>query len=212
MKKFIFICFWAMQFSFAQDTIYKTSFDYEKVYLEVGVMQPLGNLKKQFSVSPTVGFWFRSEIKKNDYVDFGVSVIIPQHAENINYRYKDSTFSLASNNFGGTIGARFAKVFPLSVKQPKNNLEWNTGLGIMALFYDANHKRIEDIISGDYEDENHSYSFGLTSLMISQGVKINFKNVGLQCQYQFTPFHFLDKKLDKNFGNQSLMLGIYYRQ
>jgi hypothetical protein len=45
-------------------------------------------------------------------------------------------------------------VFPFSNVSPRNNIEWNSGFGVAALFYDAIHKRHDDIMSGEYNNGN----------------------------------------------------------
>lgn len=191
----------------------KEILEYERVYVEVGLVKPIGNLSTKFEASPCFGFWFRSKIKNDDYIDVGFNVMIPQQASNIDFTYKDSVFSLKSHRFGGNLGFRFAKVFPFSNVSPRNNIEWNTGFGVAALFYDANHKRYEDIRSGKYKSNNNeTYTYGLATLFLSQGIKINIKNVGLQFNYQFTPYGLFEKRMEPNFGSQSIMFGIYYRQ
>ena len=187
--------------------------EYERVYVEVGVVKPIGNLSNKFEVSPCYGFWFRSRIKNNDYIDIGLNAMIPQHASNINMTHNDSVFSLRSHRFGGNFGFRFAKIFPLSNVSPRNNIEWNSGFGVSALFYDANHKRHGDIMNGEYKKDNdETYNFGLTTIFLSQGIKINFRNVGFQFNYQFTPYGLFEERIEPNFGSQSVMFGIYYRQ
>lgn len=187
--------------------------EYERVYVEVGLVKPLGNMSTKFELSPSYGFWFRSKIKNDDYIDVGFNILIPKQASNINLTYKDSIFSLGSNRFGGNLGFRFAKIFPFSQVSPRNNIEWNTGFGVAALFYDANHKRYDDILNDKYkEDTNETYSFGLATIFLSQGIKLNFKNVGVQFNYQFTPYGLFENRIEPHFGSQSIFFGIYYRQ
>lgn len=188
--------------------------EYERVYVEAGIVKPIGNLSNKFEASPSFGFWFRSRIKNNDYIDLGFNIMIPKQASEIKVSYNDSIFLLGSRRFGGNLGFRFAKVFPMSNVSSRNNIEWNTGFGVAALFYDANHKRYTDILNGEYDanDSNEGYDYGLGTLFISQGLKLNIKNVGLQFNYQFTPYGLFNNRIEPNFGSQSLMFGIYYRQ
>jgi hypothetical protein len=188
--------------------------EYERVYVEAGLVKPLGNLSNKFEMSPSYGFWFRSRIKNDDYIDIGLNVMIPKNASNINFKHKDSLFSLGSKRLGMNLGFRFAKVFPFSNVSPRNNIEWNTGFGVSTLFYDANHKRYDAILSGDYEENKNkeSYDFVLCTMFLSQGIKVNFKNIGVQFNYQFTPYGFLEDRIEPNFGSQSIFFGIYYRQ
>lgn len=228
MKKCILIvCLFCLQYLKAQNSLEKLEKlnqselfkeleeeEYERVYVEIGLVKPIGNLSNKFDVSPCYGFWFRSKIKNNDFIDIGLNVMIPNNASNINVKYKDSTFSNGARRFGGNLGFRFAKVFPFSNVSPRNNVEWFTGFGVATMFYDANHKRYEDIVNGSYDADSSekSYEFVLATFQFSQGVKINIKNVGLQFNYQFTPYGLFDNRIEPNFGSQSILFGIYYRQ
>ena len=116
----------------------------------------------------------------DDFIDIGVNIMIPKHASRINLAYKDSLFSLDSNRFGGNLGFRFAKIFPFSRVSPRNNIEWHSGFGVAALFYDANHKRYFDILNDKYKkDTDETYDFVLATIFLSQGIKLNIKNVGI---------------------------------
>jgi hypothetical protein len=187
--------------------------EYERVYIEVGLVKSIEKLSNKFELSPSYGIWFRSKIKDDDYIDIGLNIMIPKHASKINLAYKDSLFSLDSNRFGGNLGFRFAKIFPFSRVSPRNNIEWNTGFGVAALFYDANHKRYDDIINDKYKKNNdETYDFVLATIFVSQGIKLNLKNVGVHVNYQFTPYGLFENRISENFGSQSILFGIYYRQ
>ena len=92
-------------------------------------------MTNKFEVSPSYGFWYRSRIKNNDFIDIGFNVLIPQQASSMNFIYNVS-------------------VFPFSNVSPRNNIEWNSGFGVAALFYDAINKRHDDIMSGEYNNGN----------------------------------------------------------
>ena len=55
-------------------------------------------------------------------------------------------------------------------------------------------------------------SEALSTFHIGQGIKLNVDNVALQVQYQFTPYHIFYEYIDKDFGSQSLIFGIVYKQ
>jgi hypothetical protein len=187
--------------------------EYERVYVEVGLVKPFGKLSNQFELSPSYGFWFRSKIKNDDFIDIGLNIMIPKYASKINLAYKDSLFSLDSKRFGGNLGFRFAKIFPFSRVSPRNNIEWHSGFGVATLFYDANHKRYFDILNDKYKkDTDETYDFVLATIFLSQGIKLNIKNVGIQINYQFTPYGLFENRIPENFGSQSIFFGIYYRQ
>lgn len=182
----------------------KSKPNFERVYVEAGLVQPLGSLSNKFEVSPSFGFWFRSRTIQKDFVDFGFNFFIPKEAPNVNFKYQDSILSYKSKHFAINVGARFAKVLPLSLESDDFNFEWNSGIGLALNVYKA-----PDEI--EFEGEENSGEV-LTTIFLSQGIKVNYKNVGLQCHYQWSPYGLFSKNLEKDYGSQSLMFGIVYRQ
>jgi hypothetical protein len=214
MKKLlILIVLFSSNMQFAQLTP-STESEYERVYVEVGVVKPLGNLQSKFDTSMQYGFWFRSKIIERHYIDIGVTMMIPHKATSIPFQHNDSLFTLRSNRFSGNLGVRFAKVFLFSNALSKTNIEWNSGFGLATLFYDANHKRYDAKKEGIYntKEDKNTYSMPVASILISQGIKFNYKNVGIQCHYLWTPYNALNEKIESNFGSQSVYFGILYRQ
>jgi hypothetical protein len=178
--------------------------DYERVYVEAGFLQPIGKLSEQFEMSPSFGFWFRNKINKDDFVDLGFNFFIPKNPVALNFKYQDSIVKYKSKYFGINIGTRFSKVMVLSQKSTNFNAEWNSGIGLALNVYSAP-KELQ------FEKGEHSGDV-LTTFFLSQGVKLNYKNVGLQCHYQWSPYGLFNERLEKGIGSQSLMFGIVYRQ
>ena len=204
MRKFylILICV-ISQSMFAQKDSTSVD-DYERIYVEAGFVKPIGKLSNQFEMSPSFGFWFRSRMNREDYIDFGFNLFVPKNPINCNFKYRDSIVKYKSSHFGINIGTRFAKVIPLSQNRKDFNIEWNSGIGLALNFYDAPEVLI-------FEDGEHTKEV-LTTFYLSQGIKFNYKNVGLQCHYQWSPYGLFNDKLEKGYGSQSLMFGIVYRQ
>ena len=200
MKKlFVLVLILVNGFSYAQNTA-----DYEQIYVEAGFVQPIGKLSSQFEMSPSFGFWFRNKLVKSDYIDFGFNFFIPKHPSIINVKYRDAVLQYKSKHFGINIGTRFAKVIPLSLKNNNCNVEWNSGIGLALNVYKAPNEV-------EFGKNEHSGEV-LTTFYISQGIKLNYKNVGFQCHYQFSPYKLFSERIDNNYGSQSLMFGIVYRQ
>ena len=206
MKKLLIILISIIGFQAkAQDLLDVSSeTDYERVYVEAGFLQPIGKLSKQFEMSPSFGFWFRNKINKEDFVDLGFNFFIPKNPVEANFKYQDSIVKYKSKYFGINIGTRFSKVIPFSQKSTNFNAEWNLGIGLALNIYSAPN----DL---QFKKGEHSGEV-LTTFFLSQGIKINYKNVGLQCHYQWSPYGLFNEKLEKGFGSQSLMFGIVYRQ
>lgn len=200
MKKLLLLNFVLISsFGFAQSNT-----EYERVYVEAGFVKPIGKLANQFEMSPSFGFWFRNRLVKSDYIDFGFNFFIPKNPQEVNVRYQDSVIRYKSKHFGINIGTRFAKVIPMSLKNNHWNVEWNSGIGLAINVYKA-----PDEIR--FEGNEHSGEV-FTTIFLSQGIKLNYKNMGLQCHYQFSPYGLFNERIGAEYGSQSLMLGIVYRQ
>ena len=178
--------------------------DFERVYIEAGLVQPLGILSEKFEPSPSFGFWFRSRWIKKDCIDFGFNFFIPRQTSPIQFKYRDYVVEYKSKHFAINLGARFVKIMPLSLKNDRLNLEWNSGFGLALNSYQAP-AEIE-FASAEYSQEL------LTTFYLSQGIKINYDNIGLQCHYQWSPYGLFNSQMLDKYGSQTLMLGIVYRQ
>lgn len=205
MRSFLYLLILLFsEFAFSQNESQDTSDDYERIYVEAGFVQPIGKLSGKFDLSPSFGFWFRNKLNREDFIDFGFNFFIPKKPVGPNFEYRDTIVQYKSSHFAINIGTRFAKVVPLSLRKKDFNLEWNSGIGLALDFYKAPDEL-------EFEDGEHTKEV-LTSFYLSQGIKLNYKNVGLQCHYQWSPYGLFNDKIEKDFGSQSLMFGIVYRQ
>ena len=203
MKKIIYLILLIGFSGFSQkDTLAKN--DYERVYIEVGFVKPLRKMEDKFKTSPSIGFWFRNRIIREDYVDFGFNFFVPNNAREIDFKYRDSVVKYECENFGILIGTRFSKGVSLSNQTRNFNLEWNSGIGLALNFYEAPNKLV-------FEEKEHTREV-LTTFYLSQGIKLNYKNVGFQCHYNLSPYDLFNEKINEKYGSQSLMFGIVYRQ
>jgi hypothetical protein len=188
----------------AQTTVDSLTTDYERVYVEVGFVMPIGNLSDKFEISPSFGFWFRTKMFREDYIDIGFNFFILKNPSEAKFKYRDSIVNYKSKYFAINMGTRFAKVIPLSLTSTSTSVEWNSGIGLALNVYDApNNLQFSD---GEHTNEV------LTTFYLSQGIKLNYKNLGIQVHYQWSPYGLFNEKLEKDFGSQSLMFGIVYRQ
>ncbi|MBE8725301.1 hypothetical protein [Flavobacterium hungaricum] len=204
MKKFVFILILiASQIGSAQNSMFSED-DYARVYVEAGFVQPLGKLSDKFELSPSFGFWFRNKITHEEFVDFGFNFFIPKKPVDASFVYHDSIAKYKSSHFAINIGTRFAKIIPLSQRVANFNVEWNSGIGLALNFYNAPNEL-------EFDEGEHTKEV-LTTFYVSQGIKLNYKNTGLQCHYQWSPYGLFNNRLEKDFGSQSLMFGIVYRQ
>jgi hypothetical protein len=178
--------------------------DYERFYVEAGFVKPIGNLSDKFEMSPSFGFWFRTKMFPKDYIDIGFNFFILKNPSDAKFKYRDSIVNYESKYFAINMGTRFAKVIPLSFISTSTSLEWNSGIGLALNVYDAP-KSLE------FSDGEHTNEV-LTTVYLSKGIKFNYKNIAIQGHYQWSPYGLFNEKLEKDFGSQTLMFGIVYRQ
>ena len=203
MKNIYYFMMLIGYFGFSQNDSISVK-EYERVYIEIGMIKPLGKMADKFETSPSVGFWFRSKIVREDYVDFGFNIFVPNKSKDVDFNYRDSIVKYKSEHFGISIGTRFSKGISISNQTKNFNLEWNSGLGIALNFYQAPKELV-------FEENEYTREV-LTTFYISQGIKLNYKNVGFQVHYNFSPYDMFNEKIKDKYGSQSLLFGIVYRQ
>lgn len=189
--------------------------EYERVYIEVGSIIPLDELSNQYDTSVDFGFWYRTKFEKKKFIDFGFNFYIPKNSKPFNFIENDSVFKLKQTDFSGMIGFKYCKILALSKKKNSVSLEWINTFGYAFIFYNPENDRYYDIKNGTTKDKDgnsKSYSRTLETFHIAEGLCLNIDNIGIQFQYQYTPFSLTNKKIETNFGSQSIILGIIYKQ
>lgn len=178
---------------------------YERVYVEAGMWQPLDNLSETVNPSVNFGFWFRTKTNEKEMIEFGFNFTVPD--SNLPYEFKaDGTvYRNRATGLFGMVGVRYGRSYPLSA-DGKRSVEIFPSLG--AAFFGQRTISVEN--SPGIEGEERSPR-SLGTVHVGQGVRLNFRNIGIQAQYQFTPYA-LNPHIPKNFGAQSLTFGIVYRQ
>ena len=190
----------------AQDTIYYPKVDdFKRMYLEVGIMKPQGDLADKFEKSTNIGVWFRNKIKRNQFIDLGIEVDLLVKPRMVKYNFNDSIVKLESSKSGLKIGFRYSRIFPLSKKNPNFNLETNTGIGWSALYYSLPDDYPEHLV--DKLDRKTN----LHTIFLSQTLKFNIYDFGLFCTYSYTPHTLFTRHYEADFGSQSVAVGLVYR-
>ncbi len=181
--------------------------DYERVYIEVGVLYPLDKLKNTIKSAPNFGFWYKSRIKKTEFLDFGFNMSVLKNKMTFQSETNDSIFKNTPKYFAGMVGFKYCKEYSLS--DSKNiKLEIFPSIGYAFFFYES--KLIGLKNNNSLNDEKSKKA--LSTFHLGQGIKLNIDNVAVQMQYQFTPYNLFYKNIDENLGSQSLIFGIIYKQ
>lgn len=181
--------------------------DFERVYIEAGMFYPLGKLKNRNEPAPNFGLWLKSKIREDEYFDIGFNLTIQKSKESFNYQIKDSIFNNVPKGVSGMVGLRYCKEFSLS-KTKNINIEWFPSFGYAFFMYKSTLIGLQSNMLLTETVSNKA----LSTFHIGQGIKLNIDNVAFQVQYQFTPYHIFYEYIDKDFGSQSLIFGIVYKQ
>ncbi|WP_310555007.1 hypothetical protein [Flavobacterium sp.] len=197
---------------------------YERFKIEYGMLIPLGNLKEKFETSHEIGFWYRTRIAHNDLLDIGFNLNLPSSPKRFNYYGKDSIFRVKTKGLNGMFGFRMNKLYKLNQNIA---LEWRSSIGYHFFIFDDLENRLYDKknppsqaeIDKQIEEDRknnvirtkNTYSKALSSLYLGQGFTLNYKQIGLQCNYNFTPYNWFSKKIDGHFGNSSLSISTFYK-
>ncbi len=227
MKK-LFLMFLIFIFSKTHSQDFKIdSTKYERFKIEYGMLIPIGNLKEKFETSHEVGFWYRTRIAHNDLMDFGIKLNLLSNPKKFNYNGNDSIFQVKPKGLNGMIGLKMNKLHDLKFLNSKITLEWSSSIGysffvfddVEGRLYDKNNPPTQAEIEAQNEEDRknntyrikNTYTKALSSLYLGQGITINYKYFGLQCQYNFTPYSWFSKRIDSDFGNSSISLGAFYK-
>jgi hypothetical protein len=209
MKKFIYSTLLFLIIIFQSHSQEKKSIDYERVYIEAGMFYPLGNLKNRVEPSPNFGFWLKTKIKEDQFYDIGFNVSIQKNRDNFNFEKQDSVFSNKAKGLSGMIGIRYCKTFSISSNY-NVTLDWFPSFGYGFFMYKSTFTNFKNdtklVINGI------SSTRGLSTIHLGQGIKLNIDNVAFQLQYQYAPYSLFYNYIDNDFGSQSLIFGIVYKQ
>lgn len=182
--------------------------DFERIIFEAGMLYPIGKLQEKIAPMPNLGLWYRSQIRKDLFMDVGFNVSIINGLQTFDIERNDSIFKSKPRGLGGMVGFRFSKIYRLSQRA---NFEWCPSIGFAFLPYRANFigfSNTNDTRSINPEQKTKA----LLGMHLGQGIRLNYDDVGFQVQYQFTPFSVFTKDIAHDFGNQSFVFGVVYRQ
>ena len=177
----------------------------EIVNAEASIVFPIGNLSNKFNYAQSYGFWFKMGEQNGFAANVGLNLLFLNNARSIDYKFKNSIYTIDSKKFGFDIGVRAIKRIAIS-KNQKRYLELGCTLGINYLVYDFPNDETDK-----KEDQEQSDPFKNTTVLLSPEIRYMYKNVGLKLQYKFTPYNII-KDFEHKFGSSSLSLGIVYKQ
>jgi hypothetical protein len=196
MKKFYLVLLFIAKVGAQDFKIDSTK--YKRYKIEYGLLIPFGNLKTKFETSNEFGFWHRTRIAHNDILDIGLRLNLPSKPKEFNYQGNDSIFKFKTKGLNGILGIRMNKIMNVS---KDINLEWSSSIGYSFFIFDDLERRLYDkrnpptqaeIDRQNEEDRknntvriSNTYSKALSSLYFGQGITLNYRLVGLNCNYNW---------------------------
>jgi len=215
MKKaiLIFFTFFIAQITYGQsnkvesDTISEYEYwNYGMTFtIQGGLWKPVGNLDRTFNLNPNIGIKWGFPITKQLRIEAGTSINIPLSSEPFDYYINDDSSFIANskNTVNGILGLwinhenRFGKKF---------FLDKYFGLGIG--FIQTDKKKLNPTSENDnwYGVETVNFNFGLGIRKIA----FRKRSIGIFFEYNFAPYPVFSR-VNKNFGNSSIITGLLYR-
>lgn len=185
----------------------------ERIRVEGGLFVPLGNLSNKMGVSKEIGVYYRLKMPHNDIADLGFKFYFPENNKDFTYYGRDSTYVTQSKSFGLIALMKINKQYEFHVFNKEFTFEYASGYGINFFVFD--NKEIENKGTESYTDENGNLVYKITtdlkalmSPLLSQGIGFTRKRLGVHFYYNFTPYNWFSKRIEKNFGNSSFSVGL----
>lgn len=176
----------------------------EIVNAEASIIIPIGNLSNKFDYTHSYGFWFKMGEDNGFAANVGFNALFLKNARPIDYKFKDSIYTINSNKFGFDLGIRASKIIPIS-KNQKNYLELGLTLGFDYLDYDFPSEEKNE------EEKNEEEPFKNLTILLAPEIRYMFTNIGVKIQYRYTPYNIIEN-LESTFGSSSISFGIVYKQ
>jgi hypothetical protein len=184
----------------AQDTLVFIKPDlFKRNYIEIGYGKPQGELQNKYEGSFNVGYWVRNKVNRNQFIDIGLELDFLSNSRSIAYNYQNESLNLLPNKIGMQIGVRYSKIVYLNAHNHNFYAETNSGLGWGAIFY----KKTEEIKNREIDFDSN-----INTIYLEQTIKFHYKSLGFYVQYKYIPYSLFNRKIENNFGNTSLNIGL----
>ena len=183
----------------AQDTIVFPKIDlFQRNIVEVSYGIPLGALADKYDCSINTGYYMRTKIAKNQFIDFGAELSGIINGNAVEYEVNGQRILLDGSKSAFLLGLRYTRFWYRS-KNQKFHIETNSGLGWKYLHY----KKPDDEL---YDDIDLKPT--LNTIAATQGIKVMLHGFGLHCNYHYAPYGLFNSKTESNFGASSLNIGL----
>lgn len=212
MKKcqVIVLVLWVIEPLFSQEINFK------KFKIETGVQMPMGNLADKIGLSEELGLYYRMQSSFDDIVDLGFKINFLNHTNGFTYFDRDTIYQTNSKDVNLSFLTKVNKHYDVKFLNKDFKIEWINGFGFNFLLFDDKERLNNEIYSYTDDDGNLIIDINndiksLISPYFSQGIGIHKGSFGISVNYIFTPYNWLSKRIEKNFGNSSISYLITYK-
>lgn len=184
---------------------------FKVVEVEGGVSVPIGNLKSMMNTAPNIGLWFRKPINKNSNYAIGASVNFPKKAA---FHYANEDCRSTTKSFSGMVGLKLNKKI-VSFNKDEMDISWSSTFGYGFYFYNdikAREAYEQWPESKKKNDEKPIFNKPFSTIYVGQGLVFRIKDFGLHARYNYAPYSLFSNIITKEFGAQSVTIGLFYRQ
>ena len=172
--------------------------------IQGGIWKPIGNLDRTFNINPNFGFKWGLPITKQLRIELGMSINIPINSEEFEYITDDSSFIANSRiTVNGVLGLWINHENRLG-KELFFDKYFGVGVGFIQTDQKKPNPSSENYNWYGVETTNFNFGLGLRRIAFRK------RSIGICIEYNFVPYQWFGH-VDNDFGNSSIVTGIYYK-
>lgn len=198
------------------EPLFSQEINFKNFKIETGVHMPMGNLADKIGLSEELELYYRMQSSFDDIVDLGFKINILNHTKAFTYFDRDTIYQTNSKDVNLSFLTKINKHYDVEFLNKHFKMEWTNGFGFNFLLFDDKERLKNEIYSYTDDDGNLVIDINndiksLISPYFSQGIGMSKGNFGFSVNYIFTPYNWLSKRIEKNFGNSSISYLITYK-
>lgn len=174
---------------------------YGFVMLHTGAWIPLGQMQNAIGVSPSIGarlMWLPPGASRLSF-GIGFDMMILTNRKPFNLHIDGTTVQTRASSIAAMVAAYIGYDHRI-----KKNLYFDQYLGIGAGSLETKER------DGGVDENGNDTYYSVSAFNLCLGGKLRYKSFGVFAEYHYIPFN-RSKKLDRSFGNSSIVAGLSWR-
>lgn len=174
---------------------------YGFIMLHTGAWIPLGQMQNAFGISPSLGvrlMWLPPGASRFSF-GIGFNLMVLTDRKPFNLHVDGTTVQTRPGSVAAT-----AAVYMGYDHRIKKNLYFDQYLGVGMGSIDTKEK------DGGVDENGNDTYYSVSAFNMCLGGRLRYKSFGVFAEYHYIPFN-RSKKLDRSFGNSSIMAGLSWR-